>query len=104
MASRRDQQGVWGTASCDNAPVLPDPRPQPSHPVCMPMAEANADRNLLFGILAVQMDFIGRDALVEAMHAWVLDKHKPLGRVLRERGALADDEHALLEAMLEKHL
>jgi hypothetical protein len=28
-----------------------------------------ADRNLQFGILALQMDFIGRDALIAAMHA-----------------------------------
>jgi hypothetical protein len=28
------------------------------------------------------MDFIGRDALIAAMHAWVLDKTKPLGQVL----------------------
>jgi hypothetical protein len=41
-----------------------------------------ADRNLLFGLLALQMDFITRDALVEATHAWVLDKIKPLGQVL----------------------
>jgi hypothetical protein len=32
-----------------------------------------ADRNLLFGVLALQMDFIDRDALVKAMNAWVLD-------------------------------
>ena len=38
-----------------------------------------ADRNLLFGILALQMDFVTRDQLVAAMHAWVLDKGKPLG-------------------------
>ena len=40
---------------------------------------AAADRNLLFGILALQMDFISRDALIAAMNAWVLDKAKPLG-------------------------
>src|SRR5262249_2154170 len=46
-----------------------------------------ADRNLLFGILALQMDFISRDALIEAMHAWVLEKAKPLGPVpLRAAG------------------
>jgi hypothetical protein len=39
----------------------------------------SADRNLLFGILALQMDFLGRDALIAAMNAWVLDKAKPLG-------------------------
>src|SRR4051794_30486844 len=104
MAPRADRHGARGTAACDNTPFLPPPRPRPPHPVSMPMAELNADRNLLFGILALQMDFIARDALVDGMNAWVLDKHKPLGRVLRERGALADDEHAVLEALLEKHL
>ena len=40
---------------------------------------ATADRNLLFGIVALQMDFIDRDSLVAAMNAWVLEKTKPLG-------------------------
>ncbi len=44
-----------------------------------------ADRNLLFGILALQLDFIGRDDLIAAMNAWVLDKNKVLGRVLPEQ-------------------
>jgi hypothetical protein len=35
---------------------------------------AAADRNLLFGILALQMDFISRDALIQGMNAWVLDR------------------------------
>ena len=35
------------------------------------MAQSAADRNLLFGILALQMDFITRDALIAAMNAWV---------------------------------
>jgi len=42
----------------------------------------SADRNLLFGILALQMDFRGRDALIAAMPAWVLNKAKPLGQIL----------------------
>jgi hypothetical protein len=37
-------------------------RPAPDQP--------SADRNLLFGILAVQMDFASRDALIAAMSAW----------------------------------
>ena len=37
----------------------------------------SSDRNLLFGILALQMDFVTRDALVAAMNAWVLDKQSP---------------------------
>jgi serine/threonine-protein kinase len=70
----------------------------------LPMAQPHADRNLLFGILALQMDFIDCDALIKGMHAWVLEKHKPLGQILREHEALRDDTHALLEAMVQKHL
>jgi serine/threonine-protein kinase len=64
----------------------------------------SADRNLLFGILALQMDFISRDALVEAMNAWVLDKKKSLGQILVERGALRENAQSLLELLVEKHL
>jgi hypothetical protein len=49
----------------------------------MSTPSVHAERNLLFGILAVQMDFISRDALIAAMHAWVLDKVKPLGQTQR---------------------
>lgn len=63
-----------------------------------------ADRNLLFGILALQMDFIDREALVKAMNAWVLDKTKPLGHILRDQGSLGQDELTLLEALVVKHL
>ena len=68
------------------------------------MSQANADRNLLFGILALQMDFITKDQLVGAMHTWVLDKAQPLGRILLKQGVLAEDTHALLEALVQKHL
>jgi serine/threonine protein kinase len=63
-----------------------------------------ADRNLLFGILALQMDFIGREALIGAMNAWVLDKHKPLGRILVEQGALSPARRGLLEPLVEEHV
>src|SRR5262245_38669320 len=68
------------------------------------MPPARADRNLLFGTLALQMDFISRDALVAAMNAWVLDKAKPLGQILVEQGALAPDNRVWLEAGVERHL
>ena len=32
-------------------------------------ANSDSDRNLLFGILALQMDFIGRDGLIAGVHA-----------------------------------
>jgi serine/threonine-protein kinase len=64
----------------------------------------SADRNLLFGILALQMDFLSRDALVEAMHAWVLDKKKSLGQILVKQGALREEERLLLEPVVQKHV
>jgi serine/threonine-protein kinase len=63
-----------------------------------------ADRNLLFGILALQMDFIGRDALIAAMHAWVLDKSKSLGQVLVAQRSLRSDKYQLLEALVQAHI
>jgi serine/threonine-protein kinase len=68
------------------------------------MAAPGADQNLLFGILALQMDFITPDALISAMHGWVLDKKKTLGEILQRRGDLAEDERLLLEAMVRMHL
>jgi len=68
------------------------------------MSQPTADRNLLFGILALQMDFISRDGLIKAMHTWVLDKAKPLGQILVEQGALRNDAHGLLDALVQKHL
>jgi serine/threonine-protein kinase len=68
------------------------------------MAQSAADANLLFGIIALQMDFITRDALIAAMHAWALKKDKSLGRLLVEQGALAEDERGLLDSLVRKHL
>src|SRR5262249_5934464 len=76
--------------------VQPVPEPNPSR--------LASDRNLLFGVLALQLDFIGRDALLAAMHAWVLDKLKPLGQILQEQGALPADERGVLDALVDKPL
>ncbi len=63
-----------------------------------------ADRNLLFGIIALQLNFISRDQLIAAMHAWVLDKHKPLGQVLSEQGVLSPEDHEAIESLVRRHL
>jgi eukaryotic-like serine/threonine-protein kinase len=69
-----------------------------------PMPDPSADRNLLFGILALQMDFVTRDALIAAMNVWVLDKVKPLGQILLEQGGLTTQRLHLLDALVEEHL
>jgi eukaryotic-like serine/threonine-protein kinase len=68
------------------------------------MAQGESDRNLLFGVLALQMDFITRDTLIAAMNAWVLEKDKPLGHILVERGDLDETELALLDPLVAKHV
>jgi eukaryotic-like serine/threonine-protein kinase len=65
---------------------------------------SHADRNLFFGILAVQMDFVARDDLIAAMHAWVLDRAKPLGLILVEQQALSPSRRSLLEQLVDEHL
>jgi eukaryotic-like serine/threonine-protein kinase len=68
------------------------------------MPRIDADRNLLFGITALQNDFITRDALIAAMNAWALEKHRPIGDVLVERGALNPGDRDALEAMIARRL
>lgn len=65
---------------------------------------SSADRNLLFGILAIQVNFLDRDQLISGMNAWVLEKHKPLSELLIERGALKFDQAAVIELLIEQHL
>src|SRR5262245_36225805 len=68
------------------------------------MSAAGADRNLLYGILALQMDFISRDQLIAAMQAWVLDKTRSLGQVLLGQGALGEEDHEALDRLVDRHL
>src|SRR5262245_54608741 len=65
---------------------------------------ASTDRNLLLGVLALQLDFIDRDALVTAMNAWVLGKAKPLSQVLVEPGRLTPARVRLLDDLVDEHL
>src|ERR1700722_10764883 len=64
----------------------------------------SADRNLLFGILALQMDFISRDQLIAGMQAWALDKSKSLGEILSIQKALTANNRALLEPLVGAHI
>jgi tRNA A-37 threonylcarbamoyl transferase component Bud32 len=62
------------------------------------------DRNLLFGMLALQMDFVPQGALVAAMQAWAFDKRRPLGDILAGEGHLSPERLRLLNALVEEHL
>src|SRR5262245_42770093 len=63
----------------------------------------STDRSLLFGLLALQTGFVGRDALMDAMTAWLGRKDDPLAAVLVERGALAPHRARLIDALVSEH-
>jgi serine/threonine-protein kinase len=71
------------------------------------MPTPSSERNLLFAVLALQNELAKPDDVLAAMQAWVAAKHRSLGELLVERGAL-DPEHcrlldALIEAQLARH-
>jgi tRNA A-37 threonylcarbamoyl transferase component Bud32 len=68
------------------------------------MSKSSADQNLLFGVLALELDFIDRDQLIQAMRGWVVEKSKSLGQLFVERGELTATRHELLQALVAEHL
>ena len=68
------------------------------------MAAIAADRDLLFGLLALQNGLIDQVQLVAAFQAWTRDKARTLAEHLVARGDLDDDLRAGVEAMVALHL
>ena len=67
----------------------------------------DTDRNLLFGVLALQADLIDNDQFVEACTSWTARKDQPLADILVARGWMTradqEDVERLLERKLKKH-
>src|SRR5262249_28449813 len=76
--------------------------PMSSHPGLTPFQDTAL--NLLFGLLALQNNFISRDVLVAAFGRWIADKSKPLDQILFDLGHLDADCHALLTGLVRQHL
>ena len=87
----------------EHAAVI-DGRLRRGAPIRVARPRAGADCDLLFGLLALQLNFIDRDALVNAFHRWIGDRSKPLDRILLERGALSPSRHLLLAGLVEEHI
>jgi tRNA A-37 threonylcarbamoyl transferase component Bud32 len=64
----------------------------------------DADRNLLFGLLALQNGLVDQDQLVGAFRAWTRDKARPLADHLAARGDLDPDQRAAVEALVVLHV
>jgi serine/threonine-protein kinase len=68
------------------------------------MAAKTADRDLLFGLLALQVGLIDQGQLVAAFQSWTRDKARPLAEYLAARGDLDTEQCAGVEAMVGLHL
>jgi serine/threonine-protein kinase len=61
----------------------------------------DTDRNLLFGVLALQGDLIDAGQFAEACTSWAAHKDRTLASVVRERGWISDDDARVVEELLE---
>jgi serine/threonine-protein kinase len=68
------------------------------------MAALAPDRNLLFGLLALQNGLINQGQLVAAFQAWTLDKARALADHLVSRGDLDADDRSVVDALVAHHL
>jgi tRNA A-37 threonylcarbamoyl transferase component Bud32 len=64
----------------------------------------DADRNLLFAVLALQADCLTQSRFVEACTLWASSKETPLPALLVERGWLTADERADIDRLLTRKL
>jgi eukaryotic-like serine/threonine-protein kinase len=64
----------------------------------------SSDLNLVFGMIALQCDFITKEQLFAGMQAWIFDKSKSLGDILVEQKALDVEARQLLDPLVKKHL
>jgi tetratricopeptide (TPR) repeat protein/tRNA A-37 threonylcarbamoyl transferase component Bud32 len=64
----------------------------------------DTDRNLLFGVLALQADLLDQARFVEACTLWASRKQAPLADLLVERGWLSAEDRTEIDKLLERKL
>lgn len=62
------------------------------------------ERDLLFGVLALQNNFVAREVFLGAFSAWIADKSRPLADYINQLGKLSRRNFALLSDLVEVHL
>ena len=68
------------------------------------MTAIASDRNLLFGLLALQNGLINQVQLVAAFQAWMLDRARALADHFIALGHLNEAQRAVVEAMADLHV
>src|SRR5215468_5279752 len=69
-----------------------------------PVMSPDPARDLLFGLLALQVGLVDQGQLVAAFQAWTRDKARPLAEHLVARGDLDAEQRAGVAAMVGLHL
>ena len=78
--------------------------PPPDLQEACPIAAIAVDRNLLFGLLALQNGLIDQGQLVAAFQAWTLDRARALSDHLVGRGDLDADDRSAVDALVARHI
>ncbi len=68
------------------------------------MLQIDTDRNLLFGVIALQVNAISRQQFVDACTLWASQKERALADLLTERGWLSADDRSEVERLVERKL
>jgi serine/threonine protein kinase len=62
------------------------------------------ERNLLYGVLAYQAEFVGLPQLADVCSAWATRKERFLGDILQDRGYLTSRDRSYLDYLLERRV
>jgi WD40 repeat protein/serine/threonine protein kinase len=65
---------------------------------------AIGERNLLFGLLAVQLQLATSQDLVSAAAVWAVDQQRSLGDILVERGLLSERQQRLILELIDEQV
>ncbi len=67
------------------------------------MSAGNAERNLLVGMLALQMSLINQPQLIMGLQAWMQDKSKGIEDILVQQKAISAEEREFLRSVVQKY-
>src|SRR5262249_22143639 len=67
-------------------------------------SKGDADRNLLFAVLALQADLIDRDRFIQACTLWAARKDTPVADLLVQQGWLSAEDRIDVERLLQRKL
>src|SRR6516165_1323057 len=68
------------------------------------MVSAETDRNLLFGVIALQTDAITRTQFIDGCALWASRKERPLADLFAERGWITPEDRNDVERLVDRKL